>query len=264
MFNIRTCWSYQQLDFDMVAWTPLWKHDRAQLDKTKETDVKAAVFMQAEWRSVKSEVSCAGLPLPWVSSHSEVVRCPSETTDPQSTHTHCLWEYRSSSTTLDEPHSGQLLGIPAWEAYQLLATSSSGCVHCCVCDSISFSFVMCDCLLISKWQTFNHMHYYGTNERESHCSASVKIDCVHYWNSWASYWWRLILKWSAEYYYDRQLKYVVSIPHKRLNAAAHHFLRQMYVTFVFNTAALPDDVNSPGGNEAVSNRSITIGSYMGK
>ncbi len=224
--------------------------------------------MQAEWRSVKSEVSCAGLPLPWVSSHSEVVRCPSETTDPQSTHTHCLWEYRSSSTTLDEPHSGQLLGItlPAWEAYQLLATSSSGCVHCCVCDSISFSFVMCDCLLISKWQTFNHMHYYGTNERESHCSASVNIDCValHYWNSCASYWWRLILKWSAEYYYDRQLKCVVSIPHKRLNAAAHHFLRQVYVTFVFNTAALPDDVNSPGGNEAVSNRSITISSYMGK
>ncbi len=247
MLNIRDCWSYQQLDFYTVAWAPLWKHDRAQLDKAKKTDVKPAVFIQTELRSVKSEVSCAGLPLPWVSSLSEVVRCPSETTDPQSTHTHCLWEYRSSSTTLDEPHSGQLLGIPAWETYQLLATirlMQTLQIRTLYRKSKSIKQVLIKqgLALVSScatvyWSANNKLSIICTMERmkENHTvqQVSKQTDCVtlYYWNIWASYWWRLILKWSVEYYYERQSKCVVSVTHKRLKAASLISSCEVYVCF---------------------------------
>ncbi len=203
--------------------------------KAKETDVKPAVFIQTELRSVKSEVSCAGLPLPWVSSLSEVVRCPSETTDPQSTHTHCLWEYRSSSTTLDEPHSGQLLGIPAWETYQLLATirlMQTLQIRTLYRKSKSIKQGLA---LVSSCATV----YWSANNKLQ--QVSKQTDCIYYWNIWASYWWRLILKWSVEYYYERQSKCVVSVPHKRLKAASLISSCDK-CTFVFNAAALPDDV----------------------
>lgn len=65
-------------------------------------------------KTIESEVFRGySLHVPCSSSLLVVVRCSAVTTDPQSSHTSVLSEYRSSSTTLVDPHSAQVGILPS-------------------------------------------------------------------------------------------------------------------------------------------------------
>lgn len=71
---------------------------------------------------------------------------------------------------------------------------------------------------LSFWST-NDKHAMLCNMRqtkENHTvpHLSIQTDNINYTNIcgfWRSYWWQLLFKWSAEYYYGRQSKCVASV-----------------------------------------------------
>lgn len=165
-------------------------------------------------------MSRAGLPLPWVSSLSKVVRRPSSTTEPQSSHTHCLWEYRSSSTTLDEPHSGQVLGIPAWEVSSIVHHHTHNASIAYEKTVNLYIHIKRNLAALSFWSASDKhamlCNMRQTNENHTVPHVSIKTDNIYYtniWGFWRSYWWQLLFKWSAEYYYCRQSKCVAPVMH---------------------------------------------------